>query len=164
MAETVISSVTNHATKREEIASVFGDAAKATAAAGADDRVAIVLLDPLALIDYADYDGARPNTTLIRGRDDLDALQYSRRSVILSAAEYVAGLQFAVVIVAGFPDDSNKTAHLGYQQRRLLSLLYLAVSRATKVVAIHVNAEKAASRRCVRRASEAKILAVDPQS
>jgi hypothetical protein len=157
-------SIINHTTKREEIASVFGDAATATTAASAEDRVAIVLLDPLALNDYADYDGARPNTIVIRGRDDLDALQYSRRSVILSTAEYVAGLQFAVVIVAGFPDDSNKTAHLGYQQRRLLSLLYLGVSRATKVVAIHVNAEEGGIPDVLARAAEAKIITVDPQS
>jgi hypothetical protein len=156
--------VMRHATKREEIAAAFDAAKRAASSAGADDRVAIILLDPLALDAYADYDGDKPNTTVIRGRDDIDALQYSRRRVVLSAAEYVAGLQFAAVVVAGFPPESNRTANLGYQQRRLLSLLYLAVSRATTTVNIHVNAEDGGVPDVVASAVEAKIVDIDPGS
>lgn len=154
--------VTNHATEREEMAAVFAAAKRAASGMGADDRVAIVLLDPLVLNKYAEYDGERPNTTAIRGRDDIDALQYSRRSVVLSAAEYVAGLQFAVVIVAGFPPDANRAANLGYQQRRLLSLLYLAASRATTVVDVHVNAENSGVPDVLARAADAKIVLLEP--
>ena len=90
--------IINHTTKQEEIAAVFGAAAKAASSAKADDRVAIVLLDPLALNEYASHDVTKPSVKVIRGRDDIDALQYSRRAVVLSAAEYVAGLQFATVL------------------------------------------------------------------
>jgi hypothetical protein len=156
--------VINHGTKREEIAAVFAAAAKAASSAGADDRVAIVLLDPLALKDYANHDGASRNVTVIRGRDDVDALQYSRRSVVLSAAEYVAGLQFATVIVAGFPYDSNRTANLGYLQRRLLSLLYVGVSRATTTVDVHVNAEDGGVPDVLASAADAKVVLLKPDS
>jgi hypothetical protein len=156
--------VTNHTTRHEEIAAAFESAKRATSLGGVDDRVALIVLDPLALTDYAEYEGERPNITVIRGRDDVDALQYSRRSVVLSAAEYVAGLQFAAVVVAGFPHDSNRTANLAYQQRRLLSLLYLAVSRATTDVDLHVNAEDGGVPDVLARATEAKIVLLDSDS
>jgi hypothetical protein len=153
-----------HTTKNEEIAAVFGSAARYASSAKADERVAIVLMDPLSLNDYAAFEGAKPNVTIIRGRDEVDSLQYSRRSVVLSAAEYVAGLQFAVVVVAGFPHDSNRTANLGHQQRRLLSLLYLAVSRATTLVEVHVNAEDGGVPDVIRSAVAAKVVQLDPSS
>jgi hypothetical protein len=159
-----IPTVIRHATKDEEVAAVFDSAARHASSAGADDRVAIVLMNPLALGDYDSFEGTKPNVTIIRGRDDVDALQYSRRSVVLSAAEYVAGLQFAVVIVAGFPHESHRTANLGHQQRRLLSLLYLAVSRATTTVEIHVNAQDGGVPDVLESAAEAKVVQLDPSS
>lgn len=154
--------VISHTTKNEEIAAVFDSAASHASNAGVDDRVAIVLMDSLSLNDYAAAGGAKRNMTIVRGRDEIDSLQYSRRSVVLSAAEYVAGLQFAVVIIAGFPHDSNRTANLGHQQRRLLSLLYLAISRATTVVEVHVNAEDGGVPDVLQSAVEAKIVELDP--
>jgi hypothetical protein len=152
--------VTNHATRRDEIAAVFDAARDAAGTADTEDRVAIILLDPLALNDYAVYEGHRPNVSLIRGRDDIDALQYSRRAVVASAAEYVSGLQFAAVIVAGFPPHSNRIANQGYQQRRLLSLLYLAVTRATTSVEVHVNGEDGGLPDVLARAGEMKVVLI----
>lgn len=154
--------VRNHTTRREEITAAFDAAKMAASDVGTEDRVAIVLLDPLALSRYAEYEGEKPNITVIRGRDDVEALQYARRSVVLSAAEYVAGLQFAAVIVAGFPPDTSRAANLAYQQRRLLSLLYLAVSRATTSVDVHVNAEDGGVPDVLARAAEAKIVLLHP--
>ncbi len=154
-------SVVTHGTKQDEIAAAFKSAGRHAGSLSGDDRVALVVIDPLALNDYAAFEGARPNVTVIRGRDDIEALQYARRSVVVSAAEYVAGLQFSVVIVAGFPGDSNRIANLGHQQRRLLSLLYLAVSRATRFVEVHVNAEDGGVPGVLESAVEAKIVELD---
>jgi hypothetical protein len=41
--------------------------------------------------------------------------------------------------VGGFVDASTGIAHSGHQRRRLFSLLYLALSRATFRVVINVN-------------------------
>jgi hypothetical protein len=158
--------VFSHASKNAEIAAVFGSATRLATTVGPDERVAIVLIDPLALHDYGALAEAKPNVTLIRGRDEVAALQYARRSVVLSAAEYLAGLQFGAVLVAGFPSNSNRTANLGHQRRRLLSLLYLAVSRATSDVEIHVNVEAGGIPEVLEAAAESKIveLASDDES
>jgi hypothetical protein len=149
--------VISHSNKADERAAVFEAAKRWASSVDTDERVAIVLLDPLALAEYSEFD-SKPNVTLIRGRDDIEALQYSRRSIAISAAEYVAGLQFAVVLVGGFPSDSNRTANLGHQRRRLLSLLYLAVSRATSDVEIHVSMEDGGIPEILESASNSKIV------
>ena len=107
---------------------------------GRDERLAVVLVDPLLLESYVDEAG-ESDFVIIASRDDVDDLRYRRRAVVLSAAEYVAGLQFSHVFVAGLPRRDPSVANMGYSQRRLLSLLYLAVSRATHHVEIHVNEE-----------------------
>jgi hypothetical protein len=81
------------------------------------------------------------NVTLLQSRDDVDALRYSRRSVVVGGAEHLAGLQLDHVVVAAVTNPRTGVANLGYQRRRFLSLLYLAVSRATKTVEVHVNDE-----------------------
>jgi hypothetical protein len=153
--------VISHTTRNAEIESVFASAAQYARDSSAEDRVAIIVVDPLLLDDYATSEHAKSNLTVVRGRDDIDSLQYSRRSVVLSAAEYVAGLQFASVVVGGFPHDTNKMANLGHQQRRLLSLLYLAVSRATTSVAIHVNAEDGGIPAVLESAVSAKAAEIE---
>lgn len=150
--------VISHFDRDAEIAAVFESAANHASKVASDERVAIVLVDPLALNNYEGLADAKPNVMLIRGRDEIGALQYSRRSVVISAAEYLAGLQFGVVVVAGFPPESNRTANLGHQRRRLLSLLYLAVSRATSDVEIHVNIEDGGIPDVLEAAAESKIV------
>jgi hypothetical protein len=128
-----------HPHSTAEIDAVLDSAMERASRRDGADRVAVVLVDPIALEVYGPAAEARSNMTLIRGRDDIVSLQYARRSVAVGPAEYLAGLQFGTVVVAGFPPHSNRTANLGHQRRRLLSLLYLAVSRATTDVEIHVN-------------------------
>jgi hypothetical protein len=53
-------------------------------------------------------------------------------------------------------------ANLGHQQRRLLSLLYLAISRATSAVEVHVNAEDGGVPDVLRSAAEAKVVELEP--
>ena len=133
--------VAAHKDRRDECLAVARDAAARLASRGPDERVAIVLLDTLAIERYTDLVIKGGAALVLRGRDDVEALQYSKRAVVVSPAEYVAGLQFASVIVAGLPRWSQRRANLGHDRRRLLSLLYLAVSRATSSVSIHVNGE-----------------------
>lgn len=127
-----------HSTIAEEAASVAEEAKSALGAA--DGRVAVVTLDPLLIPRFeAALSEAGVPFIVIASRNDVDKLRYRKRGIILSSAEYVAGLQFNTVLCCGFVDSTTGVAHSGHQRRRLLSLLYLAVSRAEFKVIIHVN-------------------------
>ncbi|BCL12896.1 UvrD-helicase domain-containing protein [Micromonospora sagamiensis] len=101
-------------------------------------RVAVVLVDKDALDLYeAAFDSDVGRVNVLGSRDDLASLQYEKRTVVVAPAEYVAGLQFETVIVAGLP---RMRRHARWPQtRHLLSQLYLAISRASNHVEIHVN-------------------------
>jgi superfamily I DNA/RNA helicase len=116
------------------VATVEGDASH--------DRVAVIILDQLRLPDYVSaLRRQKANMAVIESRDDIDSLRYRRRSLVVGAAEYLGGLQFDRVIIAGAPPRSLTVANQGHQRRRLLSLLYLAVSRATRYVELHFSNE-----------------------
>lgn len=122
--------------ERGVVASVHDFASRARP----DQTVGVVLLDAARIDDFrVALKGL--SVVTIQSRDDVERLRYSRRSVILGAAEYFAGLQLDYVIIAGVPNAQTGVANLGYQRRRLLSLLYVAVSRATRHVDIHTNDE-----------------------
>lgn len=108
-----------------------------------DGRVAIILLEPLELDRYrtaaARLGESRFST--VTSRDDVDSLRYSKRSVVIGAAEFLGGLQFSSVLVTSLPSQVG-SANMGHQRRRFLSLLYLAISRATTQVELHVNDEQ----------------------
>jgi len=102
-------------------------------------RVAVVLVDREALDEYAKA-AATPDVgrvNVLSSRDDLVSLQYEKRTVVLGPAEYVAGLQFDAVVVAGLPRVKRRSSWT--HARQLLSQLYLAISRASSHVEIHVN-------------------------
>jgi len=81
----------------------------------------------------------RFHVSTISGRSDVEGLGYRRRGLVVGPAEYLAGLQFETVLVAGIPDlQSAATVN---DRTRLLSLLYLAISRAEREVRIFVNDE-----------------------
>ncbi|HZR15072.1 MAG TPA: UvrD-helicase domain-containing protein [Acidimicrobiia bacterium] len=130
-----------HATRALEAEGVLARAVDLARGATGDARVAVVVLEPSCLEQLITAAGnARlGNVSVIQGRDDIEALRYTRRSTVLAAAEYVGGLQFDSVLVAGLPDTHTGVAHLGHVRRRFLSLLYLAISRASRYVEIHVN-------------------------
>lgn len=104
---------------------------------------AVIVLDSSQEEKFADALKGVPGIRLsvIRSKDDIDALRYTKKSVVLGPAEYLAGLQFSYVIVCGITNHQTAVANLGYHRRRLLSLLYLAVSRAAAHVEIHTNDE-----------------------
>ncbi|MBC2933683.1 hypothetical protein [Nocardioides sp. zg-1228] len=74
----------------------------------------------------------------ISGRTDDEGLGYRKRGLVVGLAEYLAGLQFDTVLVAGIP-DMQIGSRSPNEQTRLLSLLYLALSRAESGVQIFVN-------------------------
>jgi hypothetical protein len=63
----------------------------------------------------------------ISGRTDIEGIGYRCRGLVVGPAEYPAGLQFDVVLVADVPDmEVTRTAPS--ERTRLLSLRYLALS------------------------------------
>lgn len=78
------------------------------------------------------------HVSTISGRTDVEGLGYRRRGLVVGPAEYLAGLQFYTVLVAGIPDmQVNRTPTS--ERARLLSLFYLALSRAQREVRVYVN-------------------------
>ncbi|MFD9892677.1 UvrD-helicase domain-containing protein [Amycolatopsis sp. NPDC059027] len=78
------------------------------------------------------------HVSTISGRTDVEGLGYRNRGLVVGPAEYLAGLQFDTVLVAGIPDmHVNRTPTS--ERARLLSLLYLALSRAQREVRVFVN-------------------------
>jgi hypothetical protein len=133
-------SLSVHKTREAEVSAALERARSLADEADVKERVAVVLLDPLALPRFeAATHNVRGAFCIIQSRDDVDTLRYQRRSIVLTAAEYIGGLQFDHVVVAGFPETAQSVANLGHQRRRFLSLLYLAVSRAARHVELHVN-------------------------
>lgn len=108
-------------------------------------QVAVAIVDQ---DDFSEYEfiaqglsRLRMKVNVLTSRDDINTLQYRRRGVVIAPAEFLAGLQFDAVFVAGMPDLTTTTANQGYRRRRYLSLLYLAVTRASRSVQIFVNDE-----------------------
>jgi hypothetical protein len=100
-----------------------------------------------------------PNSiSVIASRDDVEMLQYAPRRVVVGPVEYLAGLQFDRVVVAGLPDTRFGIANSGHRKRRFLSLLYLAVSRASQRVEIVVNDEDGGVPDVLERAVERGFL------
>ena len=131
-----------HHAQRAELDSVAERVRALVSEAASDERVGVILVDSTEAGVYAEtLRAVGVNVTLLLSRDDVDTLRYSRKSVVVGGAEHLAGLQLDHVVVAGVTSPRTGTANLGYQQRRLLSLMYLAVSRATKTVEVHVNDE-----------------------
>ena len=141
----------------QAVAAMAGDVVESPAG-----RTAIVVLNPLLLPDFATAAEGRCHAVVtISSRADVAELRYRKRSVVVSAAEYLGGLQFARVVVAGFQDTRGGFANRGYQMRRFLALLYLAISRCTQIVEIHVNDECGGVPEVLASAIQAGLLEAD---
>lgn len=79
---------------------------------------------------------------LIDGRDEIELLRYSRRALIVTAAEYAAGLQFSHVVVVGGVSGNREYGHGASAMRALYSHFYLAASRAEEYLTIVAPQEK----------------------
>jgi hypothetical protein len=137
-------SVFVHDNQSEEISAVGNRVDALLSATTANQRLAVVVMDPFQLTTYADELRRKKNlrVSIIQSRDDVGTvLRYSRRSLIIGAVEYLAGLQFDYIVIAGLPAVGITAGVSGYHLRRTLTQLYLAVSRATRHVELHVNIE-----------------------
>ncbi|MGW3614006.1 hypothetical protein ACWD6N_29735 [Micromonospora sp. NPDC005163] len=77
------------------------------------------------------------HVSTVQGRSDVEGLRHRGRGLVVGPAEYLAGLQFDSVLVAGIPEMRiNQTPN---ERTRSLSLLYLALSRAQREVRVYVN-------------------------
>ena len=93
---------------------------------------------------------AKFHVSTVSGRSDIEGLGYRRRGLVVGPAEYLAGLQFDSVLVAGIPDmNAAPTAN---ERTRLLSLLYLAISRAQREVRVFVNEDDGGAAEVLLRA------------
>jgi hypothetical protein len=93
---------------------------------------------------------AKFHVSTVSGRSDIEGLGYRRRGLVVGPAEYLAGLQFNSVLVAGIPDlNAAQTAN---ERTRLLSLLYLAISRAQREVRVFVNEDDGGAAEVLLRA------------
>lgn len=101
---------------------------------------------------------SRGSVSIIASRDDVEMLQYAPRRVVVGPVEYLAGLQFDRVVVAGLPDTRSATANAPYRRRRFLSHLYLAISRASQQVEIVVNDEDGGVPDVLERAIERRVV------
>lgn len=96
------------------------------------------------------------NVTSITGRSDMEGLAFRKRGVVVGPVEYLAGLQFSVVFVVGVPAMEENM--LPNERMRLLSLLYLAISRSESVVQIFVNEEDGGAPEALERATASGCL------
>lgn len=131
--------------------------------AGADVALAILDEDVFAryrpLIERIGNSG-KFTVILISGRDDLQSLQYRNRGIVVGPAEYLAGLQFDTVLVAGVHEDLGTSPHQGVRKRGALSLLYLAVSRASREVRIFSNDDFGGIPEVLSRAQKQEVLGI----
>ena len=142
-----------------EVTSVVRRAGERQVHSGSSRRVALVLIDDGRLKEFQDETIKQGlSVVTLKSRDDIDLLRYTKRAVVLSAADYVAGLQFDEVLVAGFP-TVLPSEHLSVpQQRRILAALYVAVSRASLEVEIHIHTEIGDIASLLQRAAAAGVL------
>jgi len=127
-------------------------------------RIAVVVLDSERFQEYiSSFEIVNPRKTKIEVLDSLDDvvnLRYTRRTLVLAPVEHVSGLQFDHVVVTGFP-SATTTTYQGHRVRRLLSLLYLGISRSSKRIEIHVNDEAGGMPEVLGTAIAAGVLQSD---
>ena len=113
-------------------------AREAVSAGQRSSTAAILCMDPItivALVRRIAALGRERECRLVLTRDSSEALSTIGRRYVVSQPEYVAGSQFDTIIVV---DANEAQTRVGaddlLQQRRILSALYLAISRAKRDV------------------------------
>jgi len=108
-------------------------------------KVAVLCMDAERLDQYVRAASAQyeKDVIIILSRDDTEQLRYAQRRFLLSAPEYVAGLQFdTVIVVDANADQVPDGQHKAYKLRRFLSELYLGLSRAEYRLIILASRDK----------------------
>jgi len=107
--------------------------------------VGIAIVDSRQWTRYSEFasnlsKSGKFGVNLISSRSDIGSISYRQRGVVIGAAEHLAGLQFNAILVVGLP-DMRPGAISPAERTRLLSMLYLSISRAERNVAIITNDE-----------------------
>ena len=118
-------------------------------------RLALAVVDIRQWPRFSDFasrigKSGKFHVSTISGRSDIEGLGYRRRGLVVGPAEYLAGLQFESVLIAGIPDMNASTIN---ERTRLLSLLYLALSRAQQEVRVYVNEDDGGAPEVLLRAA-----------
>jgi superfamily I DNA/RNA helicase len=119
-------------------------------------RLALAVVDTRQWQRFSDFasrigKSGKFHVSTISGRSDIEGLGYRRRGLVVGPAEYLAGLQFDSVLIAGIPDVN--AAPTSNERTRLLSLLYLALSRAQLEVRVFVNEDDGGAPEVLLRAA-----------
>lgn len=130
-------------------------------AATTDLSIALAIVDPDRFETYTRFmprvqQGLKIRLTIVDSRERADVLGLRRKGLVVGAAEYLAGLQFDTVLIAGVPD--TPASSLNYQRQRYLSLLYLSLTRASREVNIFVNEERGGIPEVLMRAKEQGLV------
>jgi hypothetical protein len=125
-------------------------------------RLALAIVDSRQWRRFSDLasrigNSGKFHVSVISGRTDVEGAGYRRRGLVVGPAEYLAGLQFDAVLVAGIPDmQFNRTTTS--ERTRILSLLYLALSRAQREVRVFVNEDDGGAADVLTRAVSNGIM------
>jgi hypothetical protein len=128
-------------------------------------QLALALIDEEAYRRYAPLienlgTSGKYRVIPITSRDDVGVLQYHRKGIVVGPAEYLAGLQFDTVLVAALPEMAVNAPNQGVRRRGALSLLYLAVSRASREVRLFANEDFGGVPEVLSRAREKGVLGI----
>lgn len=105
-------------------------------------RIAVAVIDPNKWAYFSALatdiaKAGRFHIDLLSARQSVSTLAYRQRGVVFAPASELAGLQFDTVLIAGLPNmDEIRNIN---ERIRILSLLYLAVSRSQRKCVIFVN-------------------------
>lgn len=125
-------------------------------------RMALAVVDPRQWGRFSSLaaeigKSSKFSVSSVGGRSDIDGVGYRRHGLVVASAEYLAGLQFDSVLIVGMPDVRNGGVAT-LESSRLLSLLYLAISRAEREVRIFVNSEDGPEAEVLSRAVDFGLL------
>ena len=124
-------------------------------------RVAILCMDSERLEEYVRAASAQyqNDVIVILSRDDTERLRYAGRRFVLSAPEYVAGLQFdTVIVVDANADQVPEGQFKAYKLRRFLSELYLGLSRAEHRLVVLASKDRGGLTKVLDGAQATKAL------
>lgn len=126
---------------------------------GGGGQIAVAIVDQTKFRIYENLmapllKNAGVKVSVISSREDVEIVQYTRHGIVLGPAEYLAGLQFDSVFIAGLPESGTGIANPGYRRMRFLSLLYLAITRARREVHIFANDDYGGIPEILQRAVE----------
>jgi hypothetical protein len=101
---------------------------------GQDERVAILgvtINDFIELNRNIESSSYSKNFVAMNSREDVSQIGYARRAIVLTSAEYAAGLQFNTVVIVSLvnPEEGYRSASA---TRAAVSQLYLAATRSVK--------------------------------